>query len=303
MKDNVEVNRRSVSISDGLIKLLQEKGFKANQPPPPGNYITFSQTRGVKESEMEQNQYRLEIPNWRIILPPHLSHKYVAVRSGVGSYGWSGTIGIKDIGATIILGSVVTSAKLEPTEPIPPEESFCDNCRICTLACASKYLVRNEETSVVLGGKKFTHCARRTKLRCQLVCGGFSGLEQNGKWSTWSPGRYQLPDDDKKMFSVIATAVKNYQKWPENTSPEYKSPFRGLRLTCAFCQLVCFGNKKETAENYKSLKNSGCLIQEEDGDFIILPADEAKEYFESINPKHRKLYEGRKKKQLKVINR
>ncbi|NVM55150.1 MAG: hypothetical protein HWN66_15700, partial [Candidatus Helarchaeota archaeon] len=67
-------------------------------------------------------------------------------------------------------------------------------------------------------------------------------------------------------------------------------PFRGLRLTCAFCQLVCFGNKKETAENYKLLKNSGCLIQEEDGDFKILPADEAKEYFESMNPKHRKLY-------------
>ncbi|TFF86636.1 MAG: epoxyqueuosine reductase [Promethearchaeota archaeon] len=291
-RDNIEVNRRSVILSNEVIEILQKKGFKAAQPPEPGNYISFRQKKGANEGDMEGDpQYRLEVPNWRMILPPHLSHKYIAVRSGVGSYGWSGCVGIKDIGANIILGTVVTNAKLKPTNPLPPEESFCDNCNICVASCVSGFLVRNEETSVVLGGEEFTHCARRSKLRCQLVCGGFSGLHSSGKWSTWSPGRFKIPEDDRKMVRTLVSAVTKYNKWPDSTQPEYISPFRGLRLTCAFCQLVCFGNKKETLENYKILKNSGCVVQDTNGDYLILPPDEAKGYFEKLPHEHKRLYQ------------
>ena len=301
MKDNIDVNKKAFTISNDLIKILKEKGFKAKQPPPPGNYISFRQTKHEKEEDMNlDNQYRQEVSNWRLILPPRLSQRYVAVRSGVGSYGWSGCIGIKDIGTNIILGGVVTDAKLNPTDPEPSNENFCDNCKICTHVCVSNFMKQKEETNITLGKVKFSHSARRSKLRCQLVCGGFSGLHSSGKWSTWSPGRYQIPEDDKKMIKILSTAVMNYQKWPENTMSEYDPPYKGLRLTCAFCQLVCFGNKQETIENYKLIKNSGCVIQKENGDYIILQADEAKEYFEQFPKKHQEKYYIKKRKKRKT---
>ena len=291
VSDNIEVNKKAYILANKIIELLKEKGYKAKQPPPPGNYVSFRQRKGVLEENMlEESQYRQEIPNWRLILSPHLSHRYIAVRSGVASFGWSGNVGIKDVGTTIILGSVVTSSELEPTDPIPQEDSFCDNCKICVSACPSEWLERDKECSITLGGIKFTHCARKSMLRCQIICGGFSGLHKSGKWSTWSPGRFHIPDDDRLLFKVLFKAYTKYQRWPENNSPKYKSPYK-LRLTCGFCQLVCFGNKKETVKNYKMLINSGCVIQAVNGDYIILPGDKAREFFEKLPIKHRKLYQ------------
>jgi len=47
-------------------------------------------------------------------MPPILSHRYIAACSGVGSFGWSGNVGIKGYGTIVELGTVVTSAELNP---------------------------------------------------------------------------------------------------------------------------------------------------------------------------------------------
>jgi len=51
---------------------------------------------------ISNNNYKKEIKNWKATMPPRLSHRYIAVASGVGSFGWSGNVGIKGIGATLL---------------------------------------------------------------------------------------------------------------------------------------------------------------------------------------------------------
>ena len=62
------------------------------------------------------------------------------------------------------------------------------------------------------------------------------------------------------------------------------------KLTCGNCQLICWGDPKETAENYRILTNSGCVLQKETGEIIILPHEEAERVFNEMNPKHQRLY-------------
>ena len=63
-----------------------------------------------------------------------------------------------------------------------------------------------------------------------------------------------------------------------------------MRLTCGCCQIVCAENKDERQENYRLLRNSGCVIQRENGDIILLSPDEAAEEFEKMDPAHKALY-------------
>jgi len=65
---------------------------------------------------------------------------------------------------------------------------------------------------------------------------------------------------------------------------------KDTKLTCGNCQLICWGDTKETKENFNILINSGWLIQKENGEITVLPTDEAKKEFEKMSPKHQKLY-------------
>ncbi len=67
-------------------------------------------------------EYRKGQPYMSMV--PPLSHRYVAVASGIGWLGWSGNVITPEYGATIALSSVVTSAELEPDE-----EDICNNCK------------------------------------------------------------------------------------------------------------------------------------------------------------------------------
>jgi len=55
----------------------------------------------------------------RLGMNPDLSHRYLAVRSGVGWFGFSGNVITPEYGAAVILGTCVTSAELEPRTPYP----------------------------------------------------------------------------------------------------------------------------------------------------------------------------------------
>ena len=71
---------------------------------------------------------------------PPISHRYLAVRSGIGHFGYSGNIITKEYGSAIVLASVVTDAELIPTEPLPEEENYCDECKLCLSVCSSEYV-------------------------------------------------------------------------------------------------------------------------------------------------------------------
>ena len=283
-EDDLNVNKKSSELGEELVQWLKKKGFKAAC------------------SEQNNNIYRTEVRGWKKEMYPDLSHRYIAVRSGVGSFGWSGNVGIKDWGAAIILNTVVINAELEPTDPIPPEESFCTECKLCVIACTAQFFDAKEKEVITMGGDEFSYSKRHNKYRCQLVCGGFSGVHRSKKWSTWSPGRFEIPegDDENALIKVLATAAFGYMRWPEREPaggffhPLLKD--KKLRLTCGMCQKICWGNDEETKKNYELLISSGCVVQKPDGDILVLPPDEAQKVFDEFPRKHKKLYTQIRKK-------
>jgi len=281
-QDNVEGYLKTISIAKKAATFLQEKGFKA--------------------TEIISNfEYREEIKGWRLTLPPPMSLRNIAVRSGVGSFGWSGNVGIKGYGAAILLGGLVTSAKFEPTKPIPPEDSFCNNCKVCTKVCAFRMFSDDEEEDVTLGSQKFNYSKRCNVLRCYIVCGGRSGLDKARKWSTWSPYRFPFPEDGKEVYDIFARTFyrtskfyselknKDYVKSRIEKDQDIKEALTGKRdttdallnlyLTCGNCQLICWGDPKETKKNYDILISSGCAILDDNNTIKIVSAEEAEKMY------------------------
>jgi len=272
-KDNIDTNIKATDISWELAEMLKKEGYSS---------------KGTKANL----KYRTEVKDWQLTLPPDISHRYVAVRSGVGSFGWSGNVGVRGYGTAVILGTTITAAELEPTAPVPEEESFCDMCKLCNSVCVPGMFDKKKAQSVTIGGVEFTYAVRRNYLRCDFCCGGFTGLARSGKWSTWSPGRLPIPEDDDDLFKEFLRGVELYGKrpplpggFPHPALQDYKQ-----HLTCGNCQIVCWGNREDTRENVKLLHGSGCVLQRPDGELYALPPEEAGEDFESMDPERRKLY-------------
>ena len=275
-EEQIDVSILSSKLSKQCAQLLEEEGHASARVH--GN-----------------NKYRTEFPAWQLRLHPDISHRYVAVASGLGSFGWSGNVGIQGYGTAIILGTVVTTADLAPTDPIAEEESFCDKCKICVGTCVGRMFSESQEDSVELGGKTFTFSRRIDQNRCQLVCGGFTGLHKSGKWSTWSAGRFAVPDKPEETLNLLARSFAQSLKRPALPSPGGFTPMGAggnvnIRLTCGLCSYICWGDRDETQENYRLLTSSGCVIQREDGEKMALPAEEALEAFGKMPPEHQALY-------------
>ncbi|MHA2288461.1 MAG: right-handed parallel beta-helix repeat-containing protein [Promethearchaeota archaeon] len=262
----------------------------------------FLEERGFKSAPVYNNfKYREEDPDWRSKMPPILALRWIAARSGVGSIGWSGNILVKGHGAAVLLGALVTSAKMEPTEPIPSEESLCDKCKLCVKVCAFRMFDNNKEDSFTLGGHTFSFANRNNVLRCYTVCGGHSGLDKTKEWSTWSPGRTPYPeteeDADRAFAYTYSHAIKNFRVKGEEgsfadskmindpiareliTSGEVASNTftKNFITTCGNCHLICWGTHDETLENCKILMNSGCVVTDENGNNIIVSVKKANE--------------------------
>ena len=138
---------------------------------------------------------------------PDISHRYLAARSGVGWFGFSGNIITEEHGAAVLLGTTVTTAELEPTEPLPEDDKYCDECQLCLASCNSGLFDKKETTTVTMGGKDFSYSKRKSYHRCDLVCGGFTGLSKNHRWSTWSPGRFEIPETDEEFRPALIEAI------------------------------------------------------------------------------------------------
>ena len=115
-------------------QLLMDRGFEAA-----AHYPNFDYRKGQPSLE-------------RV---PFLSHRYVAVASGIGWLGWSGNLITPEYGAPVSLSSVVTSAELE-ADPLA-EGDICQDCRLCVGSCPSHFISKAEETTVNIAGRAQTH--------------------------------------------------------------------------------------------------------------------------------------------------
>ena len=223
---------------------------------------------------------------------PDIAHRYLAVRSGVGHMGLSGNLITRNQGAAVILGATVTSAQLRPTSPLPPEENYCDNCRLCMASCAAGFMSQRAKTTLSLGNLEVTYAKRRNYGRCDVVCSGYTGLHSSEKWSTWSPGRFAIPKSDKELPPAHAGMQDAHSKWPASEGGRYFFFMdEKLRVSCANCQLVCCPDKNERKMRYKLLTQAGVIIQNTDGTRFAVSQEKADKMFASMSASRKALYE------------
>jgi hypothetical protein len=151
---------------------------------------------------------------------------------------------------------------------------------------------KKEKTRIKLGDVEFEYSKRRSYLRCEYVCGGFTGLHSSGKWSTWSPGRFPIPKDDIDFGPALIAALDAYGKRPDLEGGYYHSLMRGkLWQTCGNCQLVCHPDKEERKRRYKMLSGSGVVVQHPDGTLEAMSPEKATSFLSTMEPEGRTLYE------------
>jgi epoxyqueuosine reductase len=272
-RDNIRVNTLASGAALNLAKYLEQKGYPS--VPLASN-----------------NVYRPEVPGGRLAMMPDISLRYLAVRSGIGHFGLSGNVLTPDHGAAVILGAVVTQAELTPTSSLPPEAAYCDQCRLCMASCASGMMSPDEETTVSMGGEEFRYSRRRDYLRCEFVCGGFTGLHPSGQWSTWSPGRFRIPDNDGEFRAALIRGVKANSQWPDMGGGAHHILMgKKLYLTCGNCQLICHPDREERTRRYHMLTHSGAVVQNPDGSLEATTPEKARERFAAMEPQRRRLYE------------
>lgn len=273
-RNNIATNTMASGIALELSNYLNQKGYPSI--PVASNQV-----------------YREEsLPKGFMDLMPNISLRYLAVRSGIGWFGLSGNVIRRNEGAAIILGATVTEATLIPTSPLPEEENYCDKCRLCIASCMSGLMDDKEKTVISLGGISFSYAKRRTYRRCEYVCGGFTGLHPSGKWSNWSPGRFSIPKDDADFMPALKKAVRASWNWPEMGGGFYHLLMKKkLYLTCGNCQLICTPEREERKRRFKSLTESGVVIQNQDGSLDVLSPQAANERMASLPANSRVLYE------------
>jgi epoxyqueuosine reductase len=271
-RDNLRVNILATGLAAHLAKHLEQRGFPS---------------QGVVSNE----SYREEKGIGRLGMNPDLSHRYMAVRSGVGWFGFSGNVITPEYGAAVILGTCVTSAELEPTEPLPPEDNYCNRCKLCLASCCSGLMDPKEEARVTLGGKEFAYAKRQNYLRCEFVCGGVTGLHPSKKWSTWSPGRFLIPEDEGAFREAMIKGIKAYDRRPRMEGGFPHILMRSnLYLTCGNCQLLCWPDLADRKENYRILTSTGVVIQKPDGSLARASPEEGEAYIQSLEAGRRLLY-------------
>jgi epoxyqueuosine reductase QueG len=272
-KDNIAANLTASGMALELSNFLKQRGHSA--APVAANQV-----------------YRSDTPHGPFDMMPDVSLRYLAVRSGIGYFGLSGNLITKKEGAAVILGAVVTAAVLEPTEPLPVSDNYCDQCRLCISSCMSGLMDHDQVTSLSLGGQTYSYSKRRFYMRCEYVCGGFTGLHPSGKWSTWSPGRFPIPEKDMDFLEALKTASQSYYRWPDMGGGFCHLLMDGkLYLTCGNCQLICHPDKKVRKRRYQWLTQSGVVIQHPDGTLEAVSPGQARKYVSDMAPEVRALYE------------
>ena len=273
----IRVNALASGIALHLAKYLDQKGYPS--VPVAANNVFRTPNSGT-------------IPEYTADLYyPDIAHRYLSVRSGVGHMGLSGNVLSNQYGANIILGTTVTTAELLPTPPLPQEENYCDNCGLCMASCVSGFMHPQKKTTVTLGDTRIKYSKRRNYGRCDCVCSGYTGLHSSGKWSTWSPGRFVIPETDADIRSAYKHMQRAHGKWPSSPGGRYFYFMdEKLRVTCANCQIVCCPDKEERKARYKMLTESGVVLQNDDGSLEAISPEKANQKFVSMPDTRKSLY-------------
>lgn len=127
------------------------------------------------------------------------------------------------------------------------------------------------------------------------MCGGFTGLARNGKWSTWSPGRFPIPRKEEEFDPALVRAIMRTWGRPEIEGGIYHPAMPGsrkLNFTCANCQLICHPERDERKRRHRLLTRSGVVIQHPDGSLEAVSPEAAERHLAAMTPEQRSWHEG-----------
>ncbi|MBW1767661.1 MAG: 4Fe-4S binding protein [Deltaproteobacteria bacterium] len=260
-----DINHEVYRIGSIIEERLKAAGFKAHNIIPNGIY-------------RPDHTFEKEVPDHD--LKPPLSLRYMAVGAGVGKFGWSGNVMVPGVWSNAYLGGVLTDALLEP-DPLL-EENLCDDCRICANVCPVGFIHKKEKTSVMIGGREHVYNKKHGDLRCLIGCGGYTGLSENGKWSSWSTGRTTLPDDDLQLPDLFVRLRDDQANVEATRNLTFGSrgildrPFENAKPTCNQCLIVCSGPMEHRRKLMDLLFSSGVVELDEQGhEVVIRPEDKS----------------------------
>ncbi len=230
---------------------------------------------------------------------PDISHRYLAVASGLGWFGFSGNVLTPEYGPNVIFATTVTDAPLLADEPLRDEDNYCDDCQACNASCPSGFFRygTKEKENLTMNGRDFNYAKRRAYARCSYVCAGYNGVHPNGRWSTWSPARFPIPKNDKELKTAYKRAIPAMQERSMpgggHSTSAMAFGFNGddLWTSCGNCSLVCHPEREERDRRIKTLHTSGAVVQHEDGRLEAMPGDEAKAFVAAMPPERRRAYE------------
>ncbi len=242
-------------IKQTIQRLLEDRGYQAVSP-------------------LINDEYRAGQPPMAM-LPP-LSDKYVAIASGIGWFGWNRVVLTPEYGAPVALTTVVTSAEIEPDDPLE-DAGWCQNCHLCVPSCPTHYFTMDNEETVTIAGHTYRYNKGRSNLRCLVCCGGCTGVnDHTATWSTWCPIELELPGpDDEEAFRQ---KVFQYAEDPNHIRLKWLLDFflgKGVTnwddfdytylveewFTCGNCMLICWPEMKDRKENWRLLKSSGRITK------------------------------------------
>jgi len=221
---------------------------------------------------------------------PDFSLRYGAVAAGLGRLGWSGNLVTNEYGGSLYLGGVLTTAPLEPDPLIP--DNPCNRCKICVKSCTTGYFPEDpveDYQPVIIGGLEEVYAQRGIYNRCGIGCAGYTGLSQDGTWSTWTPGHICLIDKpmEKEKDPDYLSKLMHELLFDENTPQNLRDfndkirysfgviarerenvgmrPLAYTNPRCGNCNFICVGDPKKRKSLYKSLITSGKVYLDDDG--------------------------------------
>ena len=259
-EDRKQLAQSLYLIGDKLTALLQNNGYQAVVVDVNNNYRPESGAADV--TEMTE-------------FIPEFSHRYGAVAAGIARVGWSGNVLNPNYGALLELGTVLTSAELEP-DPLLAENP-CDTCKMCTLVCPVDMISKRDKKRVKIAGITDEIAVKKPNTCCWIGCTGYQGLSVNKKWSNWSPYHLDssLPGDKKQLdeLNIRLQKADPQMYLAENSFTDYRkamfNPDWFSNTVCGNCRLVCWEKREDREENMRLVINSGVVTLYPNGDHIV----------------------------------
>ena len=254
--DQKRILQTLYGINDVLTHFLEGKGYEA---------------LGVDTNCIYRPQKGVENFTEMTEFIPDFSHQYGAVAAGLGRLGLSGNLLVPEYGAAVLLGTVLTSAKLSPDSLC--EENPCDRCGFCTVVCPVQMMDRRKSDQAVIAGIIEEIAKRRSHTCCWTGCGDYHGLSPDGKWSNWSPYRvdYPLPDTKEEMDTLLVSLRRADPESELDPNPytDYRAvafdPDWHFSATCGNCANICWKDRKDREENMRLVVDTGVVVLNADG--------------------------------------